>query len=39
MSRDLDHMNTWNINFYYITFKIFSLGIASGDSHSKAQNY
>lgn len=39
MSCDLDYMNTRNINFYYITFKIFSRSIASRDSHSEAQNY
>lgn len=41
MLSDFDNMNTWNINFYYITFKIFSLSIhvASGDKHSYTQNY
>lgn len=41
MSSDFDNMNTWNINFYYITFKKFSLSIhvASGDKHSYTQNY
>lgn len=39
MSSDFDNMNTWNINFYYIIFKIFSLSIhvASGDKHSYTQ--
>lgn len=41
MSSDFDNMNTWNINFYYIIFKIFSFSIhvASGDKHSYTQNY
>lgn len=35
MLSDFDNMNIWNINFYYIIFKIFffSIYVVSGDKY------